>query len=207
MPTAPDDSVSDKLEYPTQYNNAFHSLPIEDNTGHSPYSQAVGARTRNAARNSLVATAPDKYSPLAASGVSTSDANLLLGLNTSYTGSRAPSNYSQHALGSQRGHERSSYDYSMPPVATGPQPGRSNLTSRAADIPPGTTSHVGDVSIETQDIDMSTLQHHNNFPFTLNGEVLPWLEYLPPDVLSYFGDQQNYSHLMNSDDGTSRPSQ
>jgi len=207
MPTAPDDSVSDRLEYPTQYNSAFHNLPIESNTGHSPYSQTAEPRTRNATRSSLVATGADKYSPLAANGVSTSDANLLLGLNTSYTGSRVPSGYSHHALPSQRGHERSAYDYSMPPVATGSQPGRSHMTSRAADIQPGTGSHVGDVSIETQDIDMSTLQHHNNLPFTLNGEVLPWLEYLPSDVLSYFGDQQNYSHLMSSDDGTSRAPQ
>lgn len=79
------------------------------------------------------------------------------------------------------------------------------MPHRAANVNPSVGSHAGDVLIESQDIDMSALQHQNNLPFTLNSDVLPWLEYLPQDVLDYFGDHQTY--LMNSDDGSARPPQ
>lgn len=203
MPTAPDESVSGKIGYSSQYNSAFPELPVDGDHGQGSYTQAIEPRASSAARSSVVGTGPGKYSSLGGNGVSTSDANLLLGLNASYSGSRVPSSYNQHASPSHRGHGGSPYDHSMPSVATGSQPGRAHMASRAADLQPVVGSHVGDVFIETQDIDMSTLQHQNNLPFALNGEVLPWLEYLPPDVLSYFGDQQSYSHLMSSDDGTS----
>lgn len=93
---------------------------------------------------------------------------------------------------SQRSPEASAYSYGIPSVTQGTQPGRGHMASRAAGIHPGGSSHVGDVLIETQDIDMSTLQHQSNLPFVLNGDVLPWLEYLPQDVLSYFGENQGY---------------
>jgi hypothetical protein len=70
---------------------------------------------------------------------------------------------------------------------------------------PGAGPHVGDVFIESQDVDMAALQQQDQFPFNFNGEILPWLEYLPQDVLSYFGDNPNYSSLMNPDDGNSQP--
>lgn len=41
--------------------------------------------------------------------------------------------------------------------------------------------------IETQDIDMSGQPLDFNFP---GGDMIPWLEYLPQDVLNYFGESQ-----------------
>nr|KMM72525.1 hypothetical protein CPAG_08819 [Coccidioides posadasii RMSCC 3488] len=48
---------------------------------------------------------------------------------------------------------------------------------------------VPSMTIESQDIDMNTLQDPDTFPFPLDGEFMPWLEYLPEDILQYFGDQ------------------
>ncbi|KAF7716078.1 Nitrogen assimilation transcription factor [Penicillium ucsense] len=45
--------------------------------------------------------------------------------------------------------------------------------------------------IESHDVDMNDLQQQESFPFT-SSEILPWLEYLPQDVLSFFGDAQSY---------------
>jgi hypothetical protein len=43
-----------------------------------------------------------------------------------------------------------------------------------------------DMMIESQDIDMSG-GPLGGFPFP-NSEMIPWLEYLPQDVLSYFNE-------------------
>ncbi|KAM5453428.1 hypothetical protein MaudCBS49596_002630 [Microsporum audouinii] len=46
------------------------------------------------------------------------------------------------------------------------------------------------LTIESQDIDVNTLQDQSNFPFAFEGGFMPWLEYLPEDVLHFFGDLQ-----------------
>ncbi|EFE31215.1 C6 transcription factor, putative [Trichophyton benhamiae CBS 112371] len=46
------------------------------------------------------------------------------------------------------------------------------------------------LTIETQDIDMNNLQNQASFPFSFEGGFMPWLEYLPEDVLHFFGDPQ-----------------
>ncbi|KAK2882617.1 hypothetical protein FQN49_000189 [Arthroderma sp. PD_2] len=46
------------------------------------------------------------------------------------------------------------------------------------------------LTIESQDIDMNTLQDQSHFPFSFEGGFMPWLEYLPEDVLHFFGDHQ-----------------
>jgi hypothetical protein len=48
--------------------------------------------------------------------------------------------------------------------------------------------------IESQDIDMSTPQGGFAFP---GGEMIPWLEYLPQDILSYFGDPPDDGSIIN----------
>ena len=57
--------------------------------------------------------------------------------------------------------------------------------------------------IESHEVDMNSLHHQESFPFS-NGEILPWLEYLPQDVLSFFGDNHNYP-LMSPDGTKPRP--
>lgn len=45
--------------------------------------------------------------------------------------------------------------------------------------------------IQSQEVDMNALHGQNNLPFTFDGEFMPWLEYLPEDVLNYFGEHQS----------------
>jgi len=45
--------------------------------------------------------------------------------------------------------------------------------------------NFGDLLIDSQDIDMS--DKHGCFMFP-GGDMIPWLEYLPQDVLNYFGE-------------------
>ena len=49
-----------------------------------------------------------------------------------------------------------------------------------------TPTPYSDMMIESQDVDMSGSSQGG---FTLpSGEMIPWLEYLPQDVLNYFGE-------------------
>lgn len=56
------------------------------------------------------------------------------------------------------------------------------------------------VTIQTQDIDMNAIQDQNGFPLSFDGEFIPWLEHLPQDVINYFGENQGYRPMMNSND-------
>lgn len=189
MPTSADDSVSNKLVYSPQHNNNYASLPAVSNPHQNPYTQRVESQSSDVTRGSSIAAGPGDYSPLAGGGVTASDANLLLGLNTSYSESGAPASYDRSTSSSLRGSQMSAYPYSMPPGPAGQQTGPSHMPSRATNSHTGVGNHAGDVLIESQDIDVSSLHHQSNLPFALNGDVLPWLEYLPQDVLNYFGER------------------
>ncbi|QMW25770.1 hypothetical protein G4B84_001015 [Aspergillus flavus NRRL3357] len=214
MPAAQTDSVPNKPAYSSQYSHSYPSLPMQTSTGpsSSSYTQALEpSRTTTAAPSSPITSGPGKYSPLAPSGrVSTSDASLLLGLNTSFStsASRPPHshpafNQNLTATSSRIDAPTSAYNYNT--ASTGnDQPTGSAMNSRPSQMHPS-AGHVNDILIESQDIDMASLQQQDQFPFTFSGEILPWLEYLPQDVLNYFGDHPNYPSLMNPDDGAPRP--
>lgn len=214
MPAAQTDSVPNKPAYSSQYSHSYPSLPMQTSTGpsSSSYTQALEpSRTTTAAPSSPITPGPGKYSPLAPSGrVSTSDASLLLGLNTSFStsASRPPHshpafNQNLTATSSHIDAPTSAYNYNA--ASTGnDQPTGSAMNSRPSQMHPS-AGHVNDILIESQDIDMASLQQQDQFPFTFSGEILPWLEYLPQDVLNYFGDHPNYPSLMNPDDGAPRP--
>lgn len=65
--------------------------------------------------------------------------------------------------------------------------------------------NLGEVFIESQDIDMNTLHSEHSLPFTLNGEIIPWLEYLPEDVANFFGEHQSYPLTRHDDDHVKPP--
>lgn len=54
-----------------------------------------------------------------------------------------------------------------------------------------TAGNVHGVTIQTQDIDVNAIQDQNGFPLSFDGEFIPWLEYLPQDVINYFGEHQD----------------
>ncbi|KAF5862382.1 hypothetical protein ETB97_011739 [Aspergillus alliaceus] len=215
MPAAQPDSAPNKPAYSSQYSHSYPSLPMQSSTGANSgsYSQSLEpSRTTTATSGSSITAGPGKYSPLASSGrASTSDASLLLGLNTSYSTSapRPPHSHPAYnpsltASSSRLDAETSAYSYNATSGGNGQPAGSTHIVSRPSQMH-GAGPHVGDVFIESQDIDMASLQQQDQFPFTFSGEILPWLEYLPQDVLNYFGDHPNYPSLMNPDDGPSRP--
>ncbi|KAL4893800.1 fungal-specific transcription factor domain-containing protein [Aspergillus ambiguus] len=209
MPATHSDSVSTKAPaYSSQYSHSYPSVPVPSSSGQSSSSYAQSlepSRTSAATPGSSAATGSDKYSPLNSARVSTSDANLLLGLNTSYSSStsrRPPAqpayNPNMPSSSSRIEAQGPGYNYNLP-SGPGDQP-------RPSEYPPGVATQSGDIFIESQDIDMTTLQQQEHLPFNFNGEILPWLEYLPQDVLNYFGENQNYA-LMSPGDGPSRAPQ
>lgn len=72
---------------------------------------------------------------------------------------------------------------------------------------PHFTSQMSDMLIESQDIDMAAFHNQAEFPFTFSNDFNPYLEYLPPDVINYFGDpSHNYgTSLISPPDGSSQP--
>ncbi|GAT23107.1 C6 transcription factor [Aspergillus luchuensis] len=199
--------VSDKPTYSSQYSHSYPHLPVQsgDNQNPNSYPQPLEpSRNRGTTTSTSMAPGPERFSPLASSGqVTTSDANLLLGLNTSFPSpaSRPPNTRPAYNHPSSRFEsEAPSFNYSLP-AGSDQQPGDGQMNARTV-LPPAVGSHAGDIFIQSQDIDMATLQQQDQLPFTFTGEILPWLEYLPQDVLNYFGEHQNYPALMSPHDET-----
>ncbi|KAK1146980.1 hypothetical protein N8T08_002308 [Aspergillus melleus] len=208
MPAVPVDSVP-KPAYSSQYSHSYPPLPIQpsSSSGSGSFSRSLEqARTTSATPNPAMAAAPAKFSPLPSGRVSTSDANLLLGLNTSFSTSRpSPSQPTfPHNMPSSRLEPQSApFNYNITSAHNEQHVSGEHMATRPEFHP--TTAPHGDVMIGSQDIDMATLQQQDQLPFAFNGEILPWLEYLPQDVLNYLGEHQNYPSLMSPDDGTPRP--
>lgn len=157
-----------------------------------------------------VAAEVQKYPSAAAH----SNTNLLLGMNNPYAGSSARTSsgsqgvYNPNLAASQIA-ESSSFNYGV----------SHQLPNTNTLLGSGMTSQVGGdmMMIESQDIDVNTLhQNQDTFPFSFSNDFVPWLEYLPQDVLSFFEEQhQGYAtattpatapaHAPMMGDGQPRP--
>lgn len=123
--------------------------------------------------------------------VATADGELLLGLHSPYS---VGSNGTPSATSNPQPIGTPTFDYSQAQRASLQHQNRvPNNMFRPAAIP-----QFGDVMIESQEIDMSDQQYlnFNNLGFP-GGEMLPWLEYLPQDVLNYFGDTNDVNLNMH----------
>ena len=130
---------------------------------------------------------PARYSAMAGGPASTAEADLLLSLHSpnSNTASASQPNSWPH----------DAYDESMPTIPQNEPTSSfdfSQSTPHSTQFYPDTNSAAlaptpySDMMIESQDVDMSA-SSQGGFTFP-SGEMIPWLEYLPQDVLSYFGD-------------------
>ncbi|KAI9873259.1 MAG: hypothetical protein M1830_000615 [Pleopsidium flavum] len=127
-----------------------------------------------------IAPSTAKYSPLDSDPVTTSDAEMLLGLHSPYTNScPQPIPTTTHAYNeapSSMGNPNGAiYGSSQPPHSSAPLGVFSNNGSVHGAMGGGGPTFA-DMMIETQDIDMSTF----------GGDMAPWLEYRPQDVLNFF---------------------
>lgn len=215
MPTTQAGSLTVPVNYPSQYSHSYPAVSLQAQVPHT--TSRLGPEglpsysSTNPPRPSTLAAEAGKFSGSAAEGVSTTDADLLLGLNASYSqpGSRVsrnpPATYAQNLEPPNVG-VSSSYHYapSSGHGGTDQTPTNHNANDH---LSPGASTQIGDMMIETQDIDMNALQNQDAFPFSFNGELLPWLEYLPQDVLNYFGDHQSYNSMMSPQDNPNTTSQ
>lgn len=111
--------------------------------------------------------------------VSTAEADLLLGLHSPYASDST--NQPMMVQGSTaHGQNTHAYDYLSSQTAP------SSLHQQQPFMGFQNQSY-NNMMIESQDIDMSGQQLNFNFP---GGDMIPWLEYLPQDVLNYFGEPQ-----------------
>ncbi|KAL4871303.1 hypothetical protein BDV12DRAFT_164575 [Aspergillus spectabilis] len=203
MPAGSTEPVSDKPTYSSQYSHSYTNVPIQSGIGQSSSSfpRDLGpTNTSNVAHDPLVST----------SRVTTSDASLLLGLNAQYPHptTRPSSSHPAHnqnispTSSSSLEAQVSAYNY-IPSTTSDRHVSGSHTGTRSSDLHSGINPQMGDLLIESQDIDMSALQQQDQFPFPFSG--LPWLEYLPQDVLSYFGSEHQNYPLMSPDEGPPPP--
>lgn len=130
---------------------------------------------------------PSKYHPLANDPASRHDAEMLLGLqNSPYSTSLSPRTAFEAAPSPDNPGEQQRRDPSLPPFPYSHSPVaglqfQNNANSNAnynMDSSVGTQSMsgFGDMMMASQEIDMSAL----------GGDMMPWLEYLPSDMMSFF---------------------
>ncbi|OAP64116.1 hypothetical protein AYL99_00088 [Fonsecaea erecta] len=123
----------------------------------------------------------DRVSSVPYDPVSTADADLLLGLHSPYAVSSAtPSSVPPRPAQLNQNSNAFGYPQQGPRYngSLSPQQPTSDVQNQA----------YSDMLIQSQDIDMSAGQQFNfDFP---GSDMIPWLEYLPQDVLNYFTESQ-----------------
>ncbi|KAL4934438.1 putative C6 transcription factor [Aspergillus undulatus] len=206
MPAAHVEPVSEDKSYTPQYSHHYNA-PVQPSLGQSSSSMSQdleSTHTSNVAEESLVS--PGR--------VTTSEATLLLGLNSQYPHpaqrpSNSQSTHSQNLTTSSTSNlDPRVPTYNYIPSATSATSDRhtsgSHAGSRPSDYHSGMNPQAGDFLIESQDIDMSALHNQDQLPYPLGG--LPYLEYLPQDVLNYFPTEHHFP-LMSPDEGAHPPPQ
>ena len=211
MPTSETETPSSKPAYSSQYTPSYPAVSMQTNAGQSASSfpaTVPAPHTHEDGRPSSLATSNAKYSQVPPRAMD-ADSPYFLGMNSPYAEPNSlpagppRSTYNQtHPSTKMEGHT-STYPYSVSTPTTEQLSSSGQMATRANDLHPTIPSNNSGMMIESHDVDVNALQHPESFPFS-HGEILPWLEYLPQDVLSFFGDNQNYP-IMSPDDATPRP--
>ncbi|KAJ5226363.1 hypothetical protein N7468_007588 [Penicillium chermesinum] len=188
MPTTEPEPETSKPTYSSQYSHSFPALPVQANSGQAASSSfpssvhSTGTLGENQA--STLAAADAKFTPVSPRPLGT-DSPYYMG-QSSFNQTLPPSQIEGH---------NAAYAY---PVSSGP-PSDQHIGAQMNSRP----DLSGGMMIESHDVDMNSLHHQESFPFS-HGEIIPWLEYLPQDVLNFFGENQNFS-LMTPEDTNPRP--
>ncbi|KAJ5676644.1 uncharacterized protein N7477_002277 [Penicillium maclennaniae] len=193
MPTATQTNPTpDRPTYSSQYSHSYPPLHAQNNA--APGSNPSFAQTVTHDDSMSSSLAP-KFPSMPPRTISANSPYFLP------MGSAFPESSSRV---SERAHP---YDQTLPSAyhydvsSTEPHTGGGVVSQ--GEIHPGMHTDNNGMMIESHDVDMNSLHQPDSFPFS-NGEILPWLEYLPQDVLSLFGEPQNYP-LMSPEDTTPRP--
>ncbi|KAJ5826691.1 Transcription factor [Penicillium robsamsonii] len=215
MSTTEAESPSNRPTYSSQYS---HSYPVllenADEGPSSSYPQSIAPARAHEELTPSLTTSNAEYSNVQSRTIS-SDSSYYMSMNPTYSESDTrrprpvqtsqstfPAMLSSGLPTSHMGTQPSAYNYSIHQTTAEHQP-RNQMGSRdpGVDLQP-TIDDASGMMIGSHEVDMNSIHHQDSFPFA-NGEILPWLEYLPQDVLSFLGDHHNYP-LMSPDD-VSRP--
>ncbi|RDL39629.1 Uncharacterized protein BP5553_03969 [Venustampulla echinocandica] len=186
-------SMNGEQSQPSQPRPAPPSQPAAGNMIYDPIRQSLPEATAaptttvtyppryqsysTQARQNMPPPAP-RFPSVASDGTTTSDAEMLLGLqNSAYASPHTPSSH---------------YPYDPTQNVTSPTSTRHDPVTTPYDFSQNNDGMfgmhgdmglggMGDVMMESQDIDMSAL----------GGDMMPWLEYLPQDVLNFFDSGNN----------------
>lgn len=200
MPTAqhePPPPVS-KTTHPSQYSHSYPTLPVQPNSAQgaaSSFSAIAPPHTHGETGAPSLASNNPKYTTVPRTvGASPP---YFMGMNSPFpeatSRAAAPGGYAPN-LPSTQMEGGPAYGYGVTSAAP-----EHHSQAHMGPLNAGT----GGMMIESHDVDMNTLQQQEAFPFS-NGEIIPWLEYLPQDVLSFFGENHSFP-LMSPDDSTPHP--
>ncbi|CAG8908690.1 unnamed protein product [Penicillium egyptiacum] len=200
MSTTEAETPSNRPTYSSQYSHSYPAIPTNAGEGpSSTYPQSIAPARANEEMTPSLTTANTKY-PSAQSRTINTDPSYYMGMDSAYPGSNAritrpvqtahstfPGMLSSEPPTSHMDTQPPAYDYSIP-QATAEHQTRNQMGSRdpGADLQ-ATMDDANGMMIGSHEVDMNSIHDHDSFPFG-NGEILPWLEYLPQDVLSFFGD-------------------
>ena len=148
----------------------------------TPYDQFAGQHQSASDASTMMPPPRGRVSSLPYDPVSTAEADLLMGLSSPYSADPGPpAGNVQQAPPSTAINMPHSYDFTQPHA----QQHVPNQDDFRQPFMPNNQPHFSDMFIESQDVDMTG--QGSNFAFP-GGDMIPWLEYLPQDVLNYFGD-------------------
>ncbi|KAJ5991878.1 hypothetical protein N7451_007602 [Penicillium sp. IBT 35674x] len=209
MPTTEAETRATKPAYSSQYSHSFPPLPVVTNAGASSSSSFAHPLTPSISHGesqaSSLTTANSKYPQVASHTIGT-ESPYYMGINSPYPesgpGASGHSSYNPAFPSNQMDGQASAYGYPVSSGARDHSGSHAHMGPRNS-LPPSLHAHNPGMMIGSHDVDMNTLHDQESFPFS-NSEIVPWLEYLPQDVLSFFGDNHNYP-LMSPDDSTRPP--
>lgn len=207
MPSTQNNLAPGKPAHQSQYSPSYSAMPIPTNAAQSSsssFSQTLAStRSQDGSKTSPFTPATSSISQVQSHSIG-GEPSYYLGISSSYAESNA-----RASAATQSGYnhipttQTPQYTYSMA-SATDLHANSAHMGSRPSEMHPS-MNHASGMMIESHDVDMNTLQQQESFPFS-NGDILPWLEYLPQDVLSFFGETQNFP-MMSPDETTPRPHQ
>ncbi|OOQ87802.1 C6 transcription factor [Penicillium brasilianum] len=208
MPSTQNLPISGKSAHSSQCHHTYPAVPAPTGmaqSSSSSFSPTVPpTRSQDESKASSFAPISSKFSTVQSHLIG-SEPPYFLGMSSPYPESNTQASATTHSgyNHSLPSTQTPQYTYSMASTANS-HANIAHLGSRPGDMHPG-IHHTGGMMIESHDVDMNTLQQQESFPFS-NGEILPWLEYLPQDVLSFFGENQNFP-MMSPDDTKPQPPQ
>lgn len=181
-------SSTDSMERsePPSHRSSTSTLKRQASNGTAQSSTPI-PQYQQPTNNSMMPPPRRRESSLPYDPVSTAEADLLLGLHSPYSTPPDPSTMSgptPNVTSVPSLPLTQTYDYATPSHLS------HNNYNPAYNT--GQPQNFSDMLIESQEVDMTGTNGNFNFP---GGDMIPWLEYLPQDVLNFFGDPNDPNSL------------